>query len=66
MVLAPEHALVASLTTADQRADLVFGADGRNPPGPDRQALDELHHKAHELCFIANSIRTEIIVEIVA
>jgi organic hydroperoxide reductase OsmC/OhrA len=33
---------------------------------PDRQALDELHHKAHELCFIANSIRTEIIVEIVA
>jgi organic hydroperoxide reductase OsmC/OhrA len=33
---------------------------------PDRQQLDELHHKAHELCFIANSVLTEIVVEIVA
>lgn len=33
---------------------------------PDRQQLDKLHHKAHELCFIANSVLTEIVVEIVA
>jgi organic hydroperoxide reductase OsmC/OhrA len=25
--------------------------------------LDALHHKAHELCFIANSVKTEIVVE---
>jgi organic hydroperoxide reductase OsmC/OhrA len=27
---------------------------------PSRAQLDELHHKAHEECFIANSVTTEI------
>ncbi len=27
---------------------------------PDARALDEMHHEAHEVCFIANSVRTEI------
>lgn len=30
---------------------------------PDRAALDALHHAAHEECFIANSVRSEILVE---
>jgi organic hydroperoxide reductase OsmC/OhrA len=30
---------------------------------PDAQALARLHHEAHEQCFIANSLRTEIVVE---
>lgn len=30
---------------------------------PDSQALARLHHEAHEKCFIANSLRTEIVVE---
>ena len=30
---------------------------------PDQAKLDELHHQAHELCFIANSVKTEIKVE---
>ena len=30
---------------------------------PDKGKLDELHHQAHELCFIANSVKTEIVVE---
>lgn len=30
---------------------------------PDAAALDELHHKAHEACFIANSLRCEVDVE---
>ena len=30
---------------------------------PDQAAIDELHHKAHEACFIANSITTEVVVE---
>jgi len=30
-------------------------------PGP--EALARLHHDAHERCFIANSLRTEIVVE---
>lgn len=27
---------------------------------PTRDELDDLHHKAHENCFIANSVKTEI------
>jgi organic hydroperoxide reductase OsmC/OhrA len=30
---------------------------------PSPAKLDELHHQAHELCFIANSVKTEISVE---
>ena len=30
---------------------------------PDQAALDDLHHKAHEACFIANSVKTEIAIE---
>jgi organic hydroperoxide reductase OsmC/OhrA len=32
---------------------------------PDAAALDALHHAAHERCFIANSVKTEVIVEAV-
>lgn len=38
----------------------VTYADGR---GPDAARETELHHRAHEGCFIANSIRTEVRVE---
>ncbi|MDP3172380.1 MAG: OsmC family peroxiredoxin, partial [Polaromonas sp.] len=27
---------------------------------PTREQLDQLHHEAHEECFIANSVRTEV------
>jgi organic hydroperoxide reductase OsmC/OhrA len=30
---------------------------------PDADALARLHHEAHEKCFIANSLRSEIVVE---
>ena len=30
---------------------------------PDAATLDRLHHEAHEACFIANSLRSEIVVE---
>lgn len=30
---------------------------------PDNTAIDEMHHCAHQECFIANSVLTEIIVE---
>jgi len=32
---------------------------------PTRDQLEKLHHRSHELCFIANSVTTEIITEIV-
>lgn len=27
---------------------------------PDQERLDRLHHEAHEACFIANSVKTEV------
>ena len=30
---------------------------------PDPATLERLHHEAHEKCFIANSLRSEIVVE---
>ena len=32
---------------------------------PEKAKLDELHHQAHEACFIANSVKTEIAIEAV-
>lgn len=30
---------------------------------PDAAALDRLHHQAHERCFVANSVKTDVRVE---
>ncbi len=30
---------------------------------PDAEALDQLHHRAHNACFIANSVTTQVEVE---
>jgi len=32
-------------------------------PAPDPAAIARLHHEAHERCFIANSLNSEIVVE---
>jgi len=32
-------------------------------PAPDAATLDRLHHAAHERCFIANSLNSEIVIE---
>lgn len=29
----------------------------------DPAGLDDIHHKAHEACFIANSVKTEVVVD---
>lgn len=38
----------------------------RFAPGsePERERLEALHHGAHERCFIANSVRSEVVTEI--
>lgn len=33
---------------------------------PDAATLERLHHRAHELCFIANSVTSEIVTEILS
>jgi len=46
------------ITRITLRPKIVFGGEE-----PEQAVLDELHHKAHEACFIANSISSEIVIE---
>lgn len=48
-----------AMTRVTLRPAVVFSGASR----PDRQALDALHHAAHEECFIANSVLTEVVCE---
>jgi organic hydroperoxide reductase OsmC/OhrA len=48
-----------ALTRVTLRPEIDFGGDAR----PDDAALARLHEQAHEHCFIANSVRSEIRVE---
>lgn len=41
------------------RPQIVFGGERR----PTAAELDEMHHKAHEGCFIANSVKSDIVIE---
>lgn len=45
-----------AMTVVTLRPRVVFGGDKR----PDAAALEALHHRAHERCFIANSVKTEV------
>ena len=33
---------------------------------PTREQVEKMHHRAHELCFIANSVRSEVVTDPVA
>ena len=41
------------------RPKIIFTGDNI----PDKTIIDEMHHRAHTECFIANSVLTEIIIE---
>ncbi len=47
-----------AMTKITLEPDITF-AEGQ---GPDAAGLADLHHQAHEKCFIANSLRSEIVV----
>ena len=47
------------ITDVTLRPDVAFGG-GKRPAQGD---LDAMHHEAHEMCFIANSVRTDVRVE---
>ena len=44
-----------AMTVVTLRPKVAF--TGRQPA---REELDALHHKAHEECFIASSVKTEV------
>jgi len=48
-----------ALTRVTLRPAVTFSGEHR----PNREELDQLHHKAHEECYIANSVKTEVVCE---
>ena len=48
-----------AMTRVVLRPRVTWGGDSR----PDEAAIADLHHRAHEACFIANSVTTEVTVE---
>ena len=53
--IAPKRKAVTKVTL---RPKIVFEGGP-----PDKAKLDALHHQAHEICFIANSVKSEISIE---
>ena len=48
-----------SITAVTLRPGVVFSGDSL----PDAAAISDLHHRAHEACYIANSIRATVTIE---
>lgn len=46
-----------AITRVVLRPEVTF----QEPPAPD--VVEQMHHKAHEHCFIANSVKTDVVVE---
>jgi organic hydroperoxide reductase OsmC/OhrA len=47
-----------AITRVELRPKIEWGGDQR----PSTEELDKMHHAAHENCFIANSVTTEVMV----
>ncbi len=45
-----------AMTVVTLRPDVAFSGERL----PTREELDRLHHEAHEACFIANSVKTDV------
>ncbi len=58
--LAENEAGRMAVTKVILRPDVVFSGERV----PTREQLEKMHHLSHENCFIANSVKTEIVTEI--
>jgi len=45
-----------AITRVELRPRIMWGGDRK----PSAEELDKMHHAAHENCFIANSVKTEV------
>lgn len=48
-----------AMTRITLRPDIVFAGERH----PTREEIDRMHHDSHEQCFIANSLKSEIVLE---
>lgn len=58
-ILGKNEKLKMAVTTVYLRPNISFIGDKI----PDKTIIDEMHHRAHQECFISNSVLTEVIVE---
>jgi organic hydroperoxide reductase OsmC/OhrA len=58
-VLGKDAAGRMAMTVVTLRPRIAFSGDKRPTP----EELEDLHHKSHEACFIANSVKTEVRIE---
>lgn len=49
-----------AVTKVTLRPQVLFSGD----KGPTRAQLEKMHHLSHKQCFIANSVKTEVVTEI--
>ena len=50
------------MTKVTLRPHVKFSGDKK----PTMEQLEKMHHQSHEQCFIANSVKTKIVTEIIA
>jgi len=60
-VLGKDSSGKISMTTVTLRPHVKFSGDKQ----PTMQQLETMHHQSHEQCFIANSVKTDVITEII-
>lgn len=51
-----------SMTQVTLRPNIVFSGERK----PTRAQLEKMHHQSHDQCFIANSVKTEVVTEILS
>jgi organic hydroperoxide reductase OsmC/OhrA len=59
-IMSPNDAGRMAMTRVTLRPRIRFSGSQQ----PDRAQLEKMHHQAHAQCFIANSVKTEVITEI--
>jgi organic hydroperoxide reductase OsmC/OhrA len=47
------------VSTVTLNPRIVYGSEKR----PTSEEEEQLHHQAHEQCFIANSVKTEVVIK---
>ena len=50
-----------SMTKVTLRTKVTFAGERQ----PSFEQLEKMHHQSHEQCFIANSVKTEVLTEII-
>ena len=60
-LMAPGEDLKIAMTQVTLRPKVTFSGGNE----PTMEQIEKMHHQAHEQCFIANSVKTAVVIEII-